>query len=331
MTAQRAGGEIATPDLGDSPTLLTTIVISYNTRELTLASLAALNRSTAGLTAEIIVVDNASADHSAEAIAQAYPRAVVIGNSDNVGFAKAVNQALPHAHGEFVMLLNPDCIVEPATAATLIGFLREHRDVGVVAPLVTHPEGRLNVLSAGFLPNGRRIAAHFFGLSRLRLFGRPIRGLNLLPGPETAGPCEVEWVSGACLVAPKWLFDDLGGLSDRWFMYAEDMEFCARVIDRGLKVVHLPEVTVTHEVGASSKGASTLWIDNLEDFYIQHFRPTRVSLYGWRLIFTLGLLARSIAYRVRAVRRPAQSDVWMTQAHIFDSFVRRSLRRRSTN
>jgi GT2 family glycosyltransferase len=113
-------------------------------------------------------------------------------------------------------------------------------------------------------------------------------------------------------------------------MYAEDMDFCARANDRGLKVVHLPSARVTHEVGASSNGSSTLWIDNLEDFYIQRFHPTRAALYGWRLTFTLGLATRSLAYRLRAAMRRAEADVWMNQAHIFDAFARRSLRRRGS-
>lgn len=313
------------------PTRLSTVIVSFNTRALTIACIASLKASTTVLNDEVIVIDNASGDDSAEAVEAAFPDVTVVRNDENVGFSRAVNQGLELATGEFVMLLNPDCTVGSNATDVLIEYLRSHPEVGVVAPLVTHPEGRLDVLSAGYLPSAPRIATHFFGLSRIPVIGRHLHALNLLPGPETSTAKEVEWVSGACLVASRSLFSDLGGLSRRWFMYAEDMDFCARVLDRGLKVVHLPAARVTHEVGASSKTASMLWVDNLEDFYVQRFRPSLASLYLWRAIFTLGLVSRAAGYRLRAVTRRQDADVWMAKARTFDAFVRRSLRRREVS
>jgi GT2 family glycosyltransferase len=310
------------------PVLLTTILVSYNTREMTMSCLKSLQAATDDITSEIVVVDNASGDSSANAIRAGFPDATLVENADNVGFSRAVNQALRLASGEFVMLLNPDCIVTPGATDALVTYLVAHSDVGIVAPLVTHPEGRLTVLSAGYLPNLWHTVVHYFGLSRVSIFGQRLRGLNLRSGRDTQGPREVEWVSGACLVASRALFSELGGLSDRWFMYGEDMDFCARAMDHGYKVVHLPSAHVTHEVGASSSGASTLWIDNLEDFYVQRFHPTKVTLFFWRLTFALGLATRAVGYRVRATTRRRESDAWMAQAHNFEAFARRSVRRR---
>lgn len=310
-------------------TRLSTVIVSYNTRDLTVACIKSLMANTTGDRDEVIVVDNASADGSPAAIESAFPDVIVVRNDENVGFARAVNQGLQLASGDFVMLLNPDCEVGPEAADLLIDYLHLHPAVGVVAPLVAHPEGRLDVLSAGYLPSAPRIAAHFFGLSRIPFVGGRLHALNLRPGANSDIPREVEWVSGACLVASRSLFADLGGLSQRWFMYAEDMDFCARVLDRGLKVVHLPTARVTHEVGASSKTASMLWVDNLEDFYIQRFKPSRPTLFLWRLIFSLGLASRSAAYRFRAITRRQDAAAWMTKARTFDAFLRRSVRHRA--
>jgi N-acetylglucosaminyl-diphospho-decaprenol L-rhamnosyltransferase len=313
------------------PVLLTTILVSYNTREMTMSCLKSLQADTDGIASEVIVVDNASGDGSASAIRAGFPDVTLIENSDNVGFSRAVNQGLRLAAGKFVMLLNPDCVVTPGMTDALTGYLVAHSDVGIVAPLITHPEGRLTVLSAGYLPNLQHLAVHYFGLSRVSLFGKHLHGLNLLSGLATQGPRDVEWVSGACLVASRTLFSDLGGLSDRWFMYAEDMDFCARAMDRGYRVVHLPSAHVTHEVGASSGGASTLWIENLEDFYVQRFHPSRLTLFFWRLTLALGLASRAAGYRVRAATRRDEAEAWKARANNFEAFARRSMRRRGSD
>lgn len=316
---------------------MTAILVSYNTRELTLAALDSLATATSGFDMQVIVVDNDSADGSAAAIREHAAHVELVENRDNVGFARAVNQGLEVADGDYVMLLNPDCELAPDTVHKLIGYLDEHPDVGVVAPMITHPEGRLRVLSAGFFPSARRLAAHYSGLTRLQLRGHAVRGLNLRIGADAAAPLDVEWVSGACLLASRELFTELDGLSERWFMYAEDMDFCARALERGHRVVHLPDARATHHVGASSdsavtrraQGTSTVWIDNLEDFYVLHYRPHRPALYAWRAIFAGGLLSRAVAYRLLAATRPAQAALWRQQADNYAAFARRAIRRRS--
>jgi GT2 family glycosyltransferase len=322
----------------NSQTVLTTVVVSYNTRELTLEALRRLQAATASIKGEVVLIDNASGDGSPAAVRNAFPDVKLIENSENVGFARAVNQGLREATGEFVLLLNPDCRVDAQSVVTMIDYLRTNTAVGVVGPMITHPEGRLKVLSAGYFPDARRLAAHYFGLTHLSLFGRSVRGLNLRMGRDSVEPREVDWVSGACLLAGRDLFEALGGLSERWFMYAEDMDFCGRVLDRGLRVVHLPSAHACHEVGASSEsdaarataGVSTIWIDNLEDFYVQRFSPSRLALYGWRAAFASGLAARALAYCVVALARRDEKQLWLRQAHNFAAFARRAVRRRGS-
>ena len=315
---------------------LTTVMVSYNTRELTLASLAKLAVATDSISTQVVLVDNASTDGSVAAIRASFPDVILVENRENVGFARAVNQGLKEAQGSFVMLLNPDCEVEPQSVLTMIDYLRNHPDVGVIGPMVTHPYGRLRVLSAGYFPTARRVANHYLGLSSLSVFGWTVRGVNLRLGRDSGEPRSVDWVSGACLLASRDLFELLDGLSERWFMYAEDMDFCARALDRGYRVVHLPTAQVSHLVGASSdseasrgrSGVSTIWVDNLEDFYIQRFHPHRLSLFGWRTAFAVGLATRALAYRLLTVTRRGQADMWRRQADNYAAFTRRAVRRR---
>lgn len=326
-----ASGAQARHALGDWSSVqpaVTVVLVSYNTREFTLRCLDSLRGATATIATQVIVVDNDSRDDSGAAVVDQFPATEVIANDTNVGFARAVNQALRRATGEYVLLLNPDCVVGSDTISGLIDYLRSHPDVGVAAPRVVQPASRHRVLSAGYLPSAPRLFAHFFGLNRLPVVGPRLPALNLRPGPDTDRPREVEWVSGACLIAPRSLFEDLGGLSERWFMYAEDMDFCARVRDRGLKVVHLPAPEIAHEVGASAEGISTTWIDNLEDFYVLRYHPSRFRLYWWRAVFAAGLATRAAGFLVRAVLRPDESDTWRSKARAFAAYTRRALRRR---
>lgn len=123
-------------------------------------------------------------------------------------------------------------------------------------------------------------------------------------------------------MTPMAVFRQLGGLSTQWFMYAEDMDYCARVRDHGRSVVHISDVRVWHEVGASSDGASTMWIDSMEDFYVARWQPGRAALVTWRLAIATGLLARAVAYATLALCSTDRSDMWWHQSSQFFRFAR---------
>ena len=308
--------------------MVAVVLVSYNTRDLLLDSIATVR--TSPLVERVVVVDNASTDGSAAAVRERFDDVDVIANTENVGFARAVNAALQSVTRDDVLLLNPDCLIEPPALAILTGWLREHDRCGIVAPRTVHPEGRLRVLSAGYQPTLRRLVTHYTGLSRLSGRWPWLGGWNLLAGIDDDRPREVEWVSGSCLLVRRAVLEQVGTLSERWFMYCEDMELCDRVRRAGWEVMHVPAATVTHLVGASSAGPDgpvwTAWVANLVDYYVERERPGPVRLMAYRVTLAGGLATRSLVYSVRASRNAAAGSSLREEARRFRAYAGTALR-----
>lgn len=280
---------------------ISVILISYNCQESILAAIPQVQRSLHSITHEIIVVDNASSDSSVALINRLSGPLTVIANGKNVGFARAVNQALDRAHGQFVLLLNPDCELQEGSLRELLKYGAAHSEAGVVGPAIMSRDSQSPVLSAGHLPKISRVFVHAMGLSRVRIGTWSPRGMHLIARAADASAIDVEWVSGACLLIRRQVLRDLGGLCTRWFMYAEDMELCGRVLDLGLRVVQLSSAKAYHTPGALRNGTSMMWLDNLEDFYVYRFGPTRKTLWAWRMALALGFVLRALGYAVKSV------------------------------
>ncbi|MBW3534809.1 MAG: glycosyltransferase family 2 protein [Gemmatimonadetes bacterium] len=226
------------------------IVVSFNTRELTLAALASVEAQE-GVRTETWVVDNASSDGTADAVRRGHPSAHLLALEENVGFGRANNLAMERAAGRHLLLLNSDArFAEPGGLRRLVDALEAEADVGVVGPRLESPAGRLEY-------SARRFAG-----SRTELLRRtPIhRVLAPRGGPERllgdAWPHDrrrdVDWLTGACLLVRRGVVEDAGGFDPAIFMYGEEQEWCWRVRKAGWRVVFDPFVTVVHLRGASS-------------------------------------------------------------------------------
>ncbi len=175
---------------------------------------------------EVVVIDNASADGTPGWVRASYPAVRVIENPVNVGFARACNQALALAFGQYVLFLNPDTRLKPGALESMIQRLRQEPRPGLLSPR----------LQGGGPPAWGR----FPTLGRLAA-----RRLGARPEPE---PCEgpVDWVLGACMLGPAEVVRELGGFDDDYFLYGEDLDLCDRMAAAGRTVVYYPLVTVTH-------------------------------------------------------------------------------------
>ncbi len=223
----------------------TVILVSYNTRELLLSSLRALGRDRSGRSLEVIVVDNASEDGSAEAAAKAFPRARRILNSENLGFARAVNQALREAAGRYVLLLNPDAILEPSTLGRLLDVLDRNPGLGAVGPLIASPDGaRQHHCAARELSLAGQLAWHF------RL---PFTRYHLGESAGPHGARATERLSGAALAVRRDVIEAIGLLDERFFLFYEDADWTVRMRKAGFAVACVTEARVTHVLGASSR------------------------------------------------------------------------------
>lgn len=257
---------------------LSAIIVSYNVKYFLRQCLQSVARAMEGLSVEVWVIDNASMDGSVEMIQEEFPWVKLIANSINVGFAKANNQAIRLAQGRHILLLNPDTIVQEDTFREVVRFLDEHPEAGAVGVKIIDGKGRFSPDSRKDLPSGWNIFCKISGLYSLfpksRLFGR--YHLSYLPENQIAA---VPVLSGAFLCIPRRVLDEVGLLDERFFMYAEDIDLCYRILQAGYKNYYLPTTQIIHFKGESTRTRSlnyvlTFYKASLQ-FVQKHYRGFR--------------------------------------------------------
>lgn len=269
---------------------LSIAVVSYNTRDLLLDCLRSVCERTTGVDYELIVVDNASRDGSAEAVRAGFPDVTVLANTENVGFARACNQAAAVSSGRYLLLLNSDTVMRESTLRTMVTCLDRQLDVGAVSCLQRDADGR--VLQSCFpFPSIRDHVRHS---EELPAIVRRLAGT--VPPTDCTKTQDVDWANGACLMIRKALFDRLGGLDERFFMYFEDVDLCRRVEQLGYRVRHVAEAEVVHLLGGSSRtnrhGLNKQWELSRIRYVEKHFeQPRRFLMKGW---IALGVLRKLI-------------------------------------
>ena len=241
------GGDRSGPTMSD----VAIIIVSYNTRELLEACVRSLHDSPCDTDHEIVVVDNASTDGSADAVRNQWPDVTVIDVERNVGYASANNLGIRSTHSEFVLLLNSDTVVPPGAVDTLVSRLRELPDVAAIGPSLVdgegHPELSFGPMIGPFnelLQKGKGVAL--------------ARGLPILAPWVRASLTRAsfhDWVSGACLLVRRTDAERVGLLDERFFLYGEDVDFCAALREGGRRIFFTPEVHVVHYRGQSGAGA----------------------------------------------------------------------------
>ena len=229
---------------------LSVIIVNYKSRELLLECLASLAADAAGLEIEILVVDNDSRDGSAEAVARRFPAVRLLVNPDNRGYARAVNQGIATTGGPWVLIMNPDCLVRPGTLRALIGQLGGHSRCAIAAPRILNPDGSLEY-SARASPDPFAFLFNRYSLLT-RLFPRNRWSRRyLLLDWDHASVRDVDWVSGACMMARREAIEEVGGMDEAFFMFNEDVDWCRRMKLAGWSVTYIPGAEVVHHVGAS--------------------------------------------------------------------------------
>ncbi|WNM27805.1 glycosyltransferase family 2 protein [Demequina capsici] len=279
------------------------LMVTYNSAEVLQQCLASLADAFEGHSYEVIVADNGSADGSVALTRAVCPDATVIATGANLGFARAVNIAAAHAKGSAFMLLNPDTELAPLAGARLLAAVDEIG--GVAAPLFVPARGGHGVVSAGRAPSVRAMAWHFSGLARL---GTSLRGHYAFAHQLREPVAPVDWVSGACMVMRATIWDSLGGLSEHWFMYGEDIDLCLRACDLDVPVVVVTDALIDHAVGGSDAtqmlGMSPTWVINLYDVFRSTMSRGPLHLFAWRVVVSSGFLARAaVSAAVAAIRR----------------------------
>ncbi len=247
---------------------LSVIVVTYNSRALTLACVASVlaeqGRSRAKV--ELVVVDNASTDGTADALRAAAPQAHVLVQPANLGFAGGNNVGLAAAAGRYLMLLNSDTVVCAGALDTLVAFMEAHADAGACGPMLLNPDGSLQ-------PTGRdlpTLGSLFLDMTRLYRLGRG--GLYAQRGRDYSQVAAVGELTAAALLVRRSVYAEVGGLDSGFFFYYEDVDWCKRIGDGGYRIYYVPTAQVVHQWQGTSRTVSTLAYRAGQDSLRYYFR-----------------------------------------------------------
>ena len=242
---------------------LSVIIVNYNVRQFLENALQSIRRAMADIDGEVFVVDNASTDGSAAMVRAKFPDVQLLENAENLGFARANNLALKRARGEYLLLINPDTVVQETTFHEMLQFLRSHPDVGLAGCKILNPDGTFQLACRRSFPTPWVAFTKIFGLSalfpRTRLFGR--YNLTYLPPDETY---PVDAVSGSFMMISRTAYERVGGLDESFFMYGEDLDWCYRVKEAGFGVSYVHSTSIIHFKGESTRRSD---IDEIRTFY----------------------------------------------------------------
>ena len=264
-------GLVGSPDID-----LSVIVVTYNSRDLTLACVTSVLAEQQAapscyLQSELIVVDNASNDGTAAALREAAPLARVLVQRANLGFAGGNNVGLAAARGRYLLLLNSDAEVRPGALAALVSFMDAHPDAGACGPMLVNPDGSLQ-------PTGRdlpTLSSLFLDMTKLYRLWK--RDLYTQRGRDYTQVAAVGELSAAALLVRRSVYEQVGGLDTGFFFYYEDIDWCKRIGDAGCRIYYVPTAKVMHRWQGTSRSVSTLVYragqDSLRYYFRKHHGP----------------------------------------------------------
>lgn len=257
---------------------LSIIIVNWNTRDLLRQCLGSVYNTIPGLAFEVWVVDNASTDGSAGMVREAFAGVRLIENNENLGFARANNQALAACTGRYALLLNSDAFLGAGAAEALVQALEADPRGGIAGARLVCPDGRAQ-RSYGRLPSLIGEVGSLLGLDKWKQ-GRGGKG-------EGRRVKEVGMVNGACILVRRAMLDEIGLLDERFFMFSEEVDLCKRASIAGWKVVHVAGAKVVH-VGGGSSGLTSRRVLQLYRSKLQYFHKH----HGDRLSRTLFIAMR---------------------------------------
>jgi N-acetylglucosaminyl-diphospho-decaprenol L-rhamnosyltransferase len=253
------------------------IIVNYNTADFLPKCLESISAQS-NVNHEVIVVDNASEDNSLGILKNRFPWVRLIANKDNLGFARASNQALKYCTGKYVYFLNPDTEVRKRALKNMIGFMEAHPQIGLAGTRLINPDGSPQPSVEKRYP-GQRHAKH------------ELKGLK----------GDIAFVLGASMIAKRTIVNDLEGFDERFFLYGEDQDICLSIRKAGWTIGYIPDAIVVHWGGQSERDnlPEEVWKKKFEAefiFYNKHYSPRTIRAIKranliqayWR-VFTLKL------------------------------------------
>ena len=266
--------------------MLSVVIVNYNVKYYLEQCLESVRRASQGLQVEVFVVDNLSTDGSVPYLRERFPEVTFIENNENVGFARANNQAIRQSRGEYVLLLNPDTILCEDTLRRFVDFMDAHPEAGAAGAYMLHADGTFAPESRRGLPTPFVAFCKMSGLTRLfpksRLFGRYYMGYL-----DVNEVNRIEAISGACMVLRREALDRVGLLDEDFFMYGEDIDLSYRILQGGYHNYFLP-VRMLHYKGESTVKNSYRYVYTFYQAMRLFFRK-HYSHYSWVISLPINL------------------------------------------
>ena len=258
---------------GQGGPLVVSVILNTNRRDDTLECLRSLERTT-WPRHQVVVLDNASTDGSVEAIEASHPWVHLLNLTDNRGYAGNNNVGILWAlerNADWIMLLNEDTVVDPDCIRRMVEVADADPRIGIVGPMVFHFDSPDTIQSAGGRLDRYWQASHI--------------GANLRVQGQYAEPCEVDWISGCCIMVRREVFENAGLIDDRYFYYWEETELCIRARKKGWRIVHVPGAKLWHkgvQIDYSPPPSVTYYATRNRLLTLsKHEAPLHVRLLAW--------------------------------------------------
>jgi len=232
--------------------LIDIIIVNYKSTALLMGCIKSIYEAAAGIRINVFVEDNDSRD-GVEEIESVYPEVVLTIHPYNMGFGRAINHALQRSSSPYVLILNPDTVVEKGFFSTALDYMEANPKVGVLGPQILDHDGSIQGSARKFPTPLTALFGRKSLLTRAFPNNRITRENILTTRSDGWNPMEVDWVSGACMVVRRTAIREVGLLDSRFFMYWEDADWCRRMWQAGWRVIYYPRIRIVHYVGASSE------------------------------------------------------------------------------
>jgi len=303
------------------------VIVNYNVKEYLEQALISIKKALVNFSHEIFVVDNASVDGSVPYIRQRFPEIRLISLNENIGFGRANNIALKKAEGEYIILINPDTVVQERTFSELLQFFEDHPDAGAVTCKIIDSNGSFSVDCRHSIPTPMIAFWKVIGFSKLfprsKIFAK--YNLTYLDENETYA---VPAVSGSFMMIRKKVLDRAGHFDERFFMYCEDIDLCHRINEEGFRIYYVPTTQIVHYKGESTKKDNLDYIkafhQSLYQFFQKYYGKSHIQLFRW--VIVLGIFFRGIFIYLKNLLHnhfPLIADVFILNSIILFSFIGR--------
>jgi N-acetylglucosaminyl-diphospho-decaprenol L-rhamnosyltransferase len=302
------------------------LIVTYRCRDAARDCLSSIYANTSEIDYEVVVLDNASGDGTADMVRSEFPQARLLAPEKNVGFAAGVNLAAAEAEGEYLLLLNPDTVVHEGAVSNLVEFAQRNPEHGLYGGRTLRPDGSVDPGSCWALPSLWSLAC-FATMLSTAFKGSRFFDPEAIGGWQRDTVREVGIVTGCLLLAPRPVWERLGGFDLRFFMYGEDADLAMRAHRAGYRPAITPDAVITHEVGVSSASRPDkllLLFSGRATLLRKHWPSPKLEAGLGLLLLGVGVRALFARLAPHSAKRPSGwRELWRTRRTWIEGYAER--------